>query len=376
MNPANDARISEAYGKTADVDVDVQHEPEAINPPRFAFLKSKKFWLILALGQMLSWCIVGTNTLVTYMAQSGNNTPAFENLMNYALLFLIYTPYTIYKYGFKKWARMIYTRGWKFIIWAFIDVEGNYFVVKAYNYTSLLSCELLDAWAVVVVVILSFTFLKVRYHWTQCLGIVVCLCGLGLLVGSDALTHKDWTPSDRVKGDLFMLLGASCYGVSNTFEEWVVSKQPLYEVLGQLGMWATIINGIQIAIFERHSLATAHWDGNIGGYLAGYTLIMFTLYSTAPLLFRMSSATFYNLSILTSDFWGLLIGVKLFHYYVYWLYPIAFVCVVLGLTIYYVVVRGVEGEARKPWLGGEAQEAGVAGVGTYKKKTLASDVAV
>lgn len=83
---------------------------------------------------------------------------------------------------------MVVSRGWKFVIWAFIDVEANYFVVKAYTYTSLLSCELLDAFAVVVVVALSFFILKVRYHWTQCLGIFVCLLGLGLLVGSDALT--------------------------------------------------------------------------------------------------------------------------------------------------------------------------------------------
>jgi len=122
------------------------------------------------------------------MAIQGNNTPAFESFLNYALLFIVYTPYTIYRYGFKGWGQMVFSRGWKFIIWSFIDVEANYFVVKAYTYTSLLSCELLDAFAVVVVVALSFFILKVRYHWTQCLGIFVCLLGLGLLVGSDALT--------------------------------------------------------------------------------------------------------------------------------------------------------------------------------------------
>jgi len=248
-------------------------------------------------------------------------------------------------------------------------VEGNYFAVKAYSYTTLLSCELLDAWAVIVVVILSFTFLKVRYHWTQVLGIFVCLLGLGLLVGSDALTGKDYQAVDKVKGDLFMILGATFYGVSNTFEEWVVSKRPLYEVLGQLGMWGSIINGVQIAIFERDSLTYATWTNAAGGYLAGYYLIMFLLYSTVPILLRMSSACFYNLSLLTSDFWGLIIGVRLFQYYVYFLYPVAFVCVILGLMIYYTVVRSVRGESKKPWLGGEEQEEGIAGIGTYKKET-------
>jgi len=121
-------------------------------------------------------------------------------------------------------------------------------------------------------------------------------------------SHKDWTPADRVKGDLFMLLGATLYGVSNVFEEWAVSKRPLYEVLGQLGLWGMIINGCQVAIFERHALSTAVWTGKVGGYLVGYNLILFTFYSTAPILFRLSSACFFNLSLLTSDFWGLIIG--------------------------------------------------------------------
>ena len=40
---------------------------------------------------------------------------------------------------------MIWHDGWKYIILAACDVEGNFLVVKAYNYTNLLSCMLLDA---------------------------------------------------------------------------------------------------------------------------------------------------------------------------------------------------------------------------------------
>ena len=52
-----------------------------------------------------------------------------------------------------------------------------------------MSAELLDACSIIMVVILSFLFLKVRYHWTQILGILICLGGLGLLVASDAITY-------------------------------------------------------------------------------------------------------------------------------------------------------------------------------------------
>lgn len=35
---------------------------------------------------------------------------------------------------------------------------------------------------------------------------------------------------------------------------------------------------------------------------------MFILYTVAPLLYRMASSTYYNLSLLSSDFYGLLFG--------------------------------------------------------------------
>jgi solute carrier family 35, member F1/2 len=121
----------------------------------------------------------------------------------------------------------------------------NYFVVKGFAYTNLLSAQLLDACSIIVVVVLSFLFLKVRYHWTQILGILVCLGGLGLLVASDSITYTPYKPQltisgknygsvDAVKGDLFVILGSCCYGLSNVLEEFLVSKRPLYEVVGQV----------------------------------------------------------------------------------------------------------------------------------------------
>lgn len=35
---------------------------------------------------------------------------------------------------------------------------------------------------------------------------------------------------------------------------------------------------------------------------------MFILYTVAPLLYRMASSAYYNISLLTSDFYGLLFG--------------------------------------------------------------------
>ena len=39
-------------------------------------------------------------------------------------------------------------------------------------------------------------------------------------------------------------------------------KSPLYEVVGQLGMWGVLINGIQAAGLEHHDMTTASWNGS------------------------------------------------------------------------------------------------------------------
>ena len=256
-----------------------------------------------------------------------------------------------------------------------MDVEGNYFTVLAYRYTTILSAQLINFWAIVMVVVISLIFLHVRYHLTQYAGIIICVGGMGLLIASDHITGANggYAPH-QVKGDLFALAGATFYGLSNVFEEFLVSKRPLYEVIGQLAFWGMLINGTQAGIFDRGSFRSAVWSSSVGGYLTGYTLILTLFYTLAPLLFRLASAAFFNISLLTANFWGVIIGIHVFHLHVHYLYPIAFVLILFGLMVYFLT-ESVMGEAKKPWLG-ENQEQGVSGIGTAKRKAEARGGAV
>ena len=199
------------------------------------------------------------------------------------------------------------------IIFALIDVEGNYFMVKAYAFTSLLSAMLLDTWTIPCVVLLSVFFLKMRFLRWHYLGVFTCLVGMGILIWSDMAAGKNYPGSDYLKGDLFCLAGATCYALSNVGQEYLVRQKPMYEVVGQLGFWATIINGIQLAILEREELKNITWTGPVIGYIIGFDIAMFLLYSVSPILLRLSSATFFNLSLLTSDFYGLIFALILFN---------------------------------------------------------------
>ena len=77
------------------------------------------------------------------------------------------------------------------LLFSFSDVEGNYFVVKAYQFTSILSIMLLDTWTTPCVVLLSLLILKVRYHWSQYLAVLICLGGIAVIIVSDFLEGKD-----------------------------------------------------------------------------------------------------------------------------------------------------------------------------------------
>ena len=48
---------------------------------------------------------------------------------------------------------------------------------------------------------------------------------------------------------------------ANATEEFFVRKSPLYEVVGQLGMWGVLINGIQAAGLGHKDMTTASWNG-------------------------------------------------------------------------------------------------------------------
>jgi solute carrier family 35 protein F1/2 len=79
-----------------------------------------------------------------------------------------------------------------------------------------------------------WVYLRTRFHWTQILvcfpqhskkyrthtlilqGVLICVIGLGLLVGADHLTNKDWAAVNKGKGDGFMILGATLYGFSES----------------------------------------------------------------------------------------------------------------------------------------------------------------
>lgn len=124
----------------------INAEASVKNP--FKFLFTPQFVLCLFLGQFLSLCLTASNVTTQQLAIMNANIPTFQTLINYILLAVVYTSITLYKYGFKGWFKVVIHDGWKYFLLAGVDVEGNFFLVKAYGYTNLLSAELLDGFTI------------------------------------------------------------------------------------------------------------------------------------------------------------------------------------------------------------------------------------
>jgi solute carrier family 35 protein F1/2 len=54
-----------------------------------------------------------TNIFSTLLVNEGTSIPSFQTFFTYVLLNIIYTSYTLYRYGLQKWCNMVIKDGWK-----------------------------------------------------------------------------------------------------------------------------------------------------------------------------------------------------------------------------------------------------------------------
>lgn len=143
-------------------------------------------------------------------------------------------------------ARDAQTAWWKYALLAFTDVQGNYLVVKAYQYTSITSVMLLDCFTIPFAMALSRLFLRTRvralapggarpltqtprraqYSLVHLGGVALCLAGLVLLIVSDAgsLSARGASGRNALVGDLLCIAGSFLYAVTNVGQEALVKR--------------------------------------------------------------------------------------------------------------------------------------------------------
>ncbi|XP_053177185.1 solute carrier family 35 member F2-like [Scomber japonicus] len=293
----------------------------------------------LCMGQGLATLICGTAVSSQYLATNFHvNTPMLQSFLNYTLLCATYTTLLLCKTGDENLFQILKRRWWKYLLLGLVDVEANYTVVKAYQYTTLTSVQLLDCFVVPVLMILSWWILKMRYRPVHYVAVCACLLGVGAMVGADLLAGRDQgSTSNVLLGDALVLLSASLYAVSNVCQEYTVKNHSRVEFLGMVGLFGTIISTIQMVILERNEVASIQWSWQVGLLFSGYALCMYGLYSCMPIVIKLSSATSVNLSLLTADLFSLFCGIFLFQYNFSGLYLVSLVVILIGFITFNAV---------------------------------------
>ncbi|TVU18649.1 hypothetical protein EJB05_34758 [Eragrostis curvula] len=296
--------------------------------------RSRKTVVGLGLGQLVSLLVTGTGFASSELSRRGINVPTSQSLLNYLLLAIVYGTILLSR------RKPLQMKWYYYLVLGLVDVEANYLVVKAYQYTSLTSVMLLDCWAIPAVIFLTWMFLKTKYRLRKYSGVAICVAGLVLVVFSDVHAGDRAGGTSPIKGDILVIAGTTLYAISNVSE---VRKHSIsYDDKGSL---------VERSIFERSEIKSIHW--NVGAVMPfiGFAIAMFLFYSLVPILLKISGSTMLNLSLLTSDMWAILIRVFAYHEKVDWMYYVAFAAVAVGLVIY-------SGDSNNDDRSGQVAEAG------------------
>ncbi|XP_051813879.1 solute carrier family 35 member F2-like [Acanthochromis polyacanthus] len=292
----------------------------------------------LAMGQGLAVLICGTAVSSQFLASFQVNTPMLQSFIHYLLLLLVYSGTMLCTAGDGNILQVLRRSWWRYLLLGLVDVEANYTVVKAYQYTTLTSVQLLDCFVIPVLMVLSWWVLKTQYRPIHYVSVVICLLGVGAMVGADLLSGRDQgSTSNLLLGDGLVLLSATLYAVSNVCQEYTVKRRTRVEFLGMIGLFGAIISAVQMVVLERNQVAEIQWSWRVGLLFASFALCMFALYSFMPIVMKLSSATSVNLSLLTADLFSLFCGIFLFQYSFSGLYLVSLVIILIGFITFNAV---------------------------------------
>ncbi|KAL9384786.1 hypothetical protein Peur_021796 [Populus x canadensis] len=287
-----------------------------------------KTLVALGLGQFLSLLVTSTGFSSSELARRGINAPTSQSFLNYVFLAIVYGSIMLYR------KQALKAKWYYYAILSLVDVEANFLVVKAYQYTSITSVMLLDCWSIPCVMVLTWFFLSTKYRFKKIAGVVVCVAGLVMIVFSDVHAGDQSGGSNPRKGDALVIAGATLYAISNVSEEFLVKNADRVELMSFLGFFGAIISAIQISILERNEVKSIHWSAGAALPFFGFAVAMFLFYSLVPILLKISGSTMLNLSLLTSDMWAVMIRIFAYHEKVDWMYFLAFAAVAVGLVVY------------------------------------------
>ncbi|CAL9120358.1 unnamed protein product, partial [Musa textilis] len=148
-------------------------------------------------------------------------------------------------------------------------------------------------------------------------------------------------------GDILVISGTFCFAFSNVGEEYCVKKKDLVEVVTMLGIFGVLLGYLPLICLQKKKKKFVAWSFSEGidypsflvsqiSLFVGFTAASLLSFTIIPFVLKLSGATLFSLSLLTSDIWALVIRIFFYRQQVDWLYYLAFGLVAIGLIIYIV----------------------------------------
>ena len=135
-------------------------------------------------------------------------------------------------------------------------------------------------------------------------------------------------------GDILCLMGAFLYAVSNVSQH-LVQNHSRVEFLGCIGAGGAICGIFQLFIFghsEMEEIASLNIINIL--LLIAFVALLFTMYSTTSFFLQYADAVLFNMSLLTSDVFGAILGYFFFSTRFSGLYLLSLAFIVGGVYFY------------------------------------------
>ncbi|KAG8376694.1 hypothetical protein BUALT_Bualt09G0090500 [Buddleja alternifolia] len=291
----------------------------------------------LGLGQLISFGLAIMSFTASLVATKVD-APLTLSFFTYLALALVYGTIMLHR------RQKLLVPWYWYVLLGFVDVHGNYLVNKSYQFTSITSVTILDCWTIAWAIVLTRIFLGTKYSLWQFFGAAICVAGLGLVLLSDAGVSGGGG-SKPLLGDFLVIAGTLFFAMSNVGEEFCVKRKDRIEVIAMIGLFGMLVSASEIVVLERKTLEPIKWSAELISALAVYAVASFLFYTLVPYVLKTSGATLFNLSLLTSDMWAVVVRIFFYKQKVDWLYYLAFALVVVGIFIYSKIEKNQDIEA-------------------------------
>lgn len=201
---------------------------------------------------------------------------------------------------------------------ALLNVESNYFLVRAFHYTSITSISLLTSLSIPGAMIASRFLLKSKYSVSHYVGATICMFGVALSIFSDLKDDSekgDDKYPNKAMGDFLAAVGGLLYGVSDALVETCVKKYYQWEYLGIMGFFGFTLSTFQMYLLEMPNVielfdGSAQCEPNYSAILIVSFIVINYMKNVGDSYFLLySEAALLNMSLLTSDFYSALFSI-------------------------------------------------------------------